>query len=172
MNYIFPISSERIDYLPLSKADTQDWVAFFENNPMLPYVGISKPGDPREEAGKWVDRQLNRYKDNGWGYLKMVHKETKEVVGHTGLLLRLIDGENLLEIGYSIKPQYWRQGYGSEAALCLKAYMQEHQVRPKAISIIHFDNIGSQKVAERNGMKRGRAWEYMGMPVYIYETDL
>ena len=172
MNYLFPISSERIDYLPLSKADTQSWVAFFENNPMLPYVGISKPGHPQEEAVKWVDRQLNRYQENGWGYLKMVHKETKEVVGHTGLLLRNIHGEELLEIGYSIKPKYWRQGYGSEAAMTLKAYMIEHKVRNKAISIIHFDNIGSQKVAEKNGMTRGGEWEYMGMPVYIYETDL
>ena len=63
-------------------------------------------------------------------------------------------------------------GYASEAAQRMKAYMIEHQVKNKAISIIHFDNIGSQKVAERNGMTRGREWEYMGMPVYIYETEL
>jgi len=139
---------------------------------MLLYVGISKPGTPEVEAKKWVERQTNRYKENGWGYLKMVHKDSGEIVGHTGLLLRVIDGEETLEIGYSIKPQYWRQGYGSEAALAMKAYMVENKVRDKAISIIHFDNIGSQKVAEKNGMSRGREWQYMDMPVYIYETEL
>ena len=172
MNYHFPISSERLNYLPLSEADIESWIPFFENNPMLPYVGIREPGTPEEEARKWINRQLNRYVDNGWGYLKMVSKDTGEVIGHTGLLLRTIEEEELLEIGYSIKPQYWRMGYGSEAARCMKNYMIEHKIKPKAISIIHFDNIGSQKVAEANGMHRGREWEYMGMPVYIYETAL
>lgn len=172
MNYHLPISSERIDYQQLGTADYDAWVEFFVDNPMLPYVGISQPGDPVEEAKKWVNRQLNRYIDNGWGYLKMVEKTTGEVVGHTGLLLREIDGQEQLEIGYSIKPRFWRMGYASEASQRMKAYMVEHKVMDKAISIIHFDNIGSQRVAERNGMTRGREWEYMGMPVYIYEADL
>ena len=172
MNYIFPISSERIDYLPLTKVDVAKWTPFFENNPMLQYLGIGKPSSAEEEAIKWVDRQLTRYKENGWGFLKMIHKETGEMVGHTGLLLRMIEGEEFIEIGYSIMPKFWRMGYGSEASQRMKAYMKEHKVRDKVISIIHTENIGSQKVAEKNGMTRGRTWEFLGMPVYIYGSDL
>ena len=72
MNYQLPISSERIRYEQLSPADCDSWVEFFTDNPMLLYVGIKEPGPPVVEAKKWVDRQLKRYIDNGWGYLKLV----------------------------------------------------------------------------------------------------
>ena len=169
MRYQLPIASERLDYLPLSTADYASWEPFFIDNPGLRFVAINNPGDPKDEAKIWVDRQLKRYEDNGFGYLKLIDRNTGDLVGHTGLIHRVLDGEDTYEIAYSMLPAFWGRGYASEASQRMQDYVREHKVWDRAMSIIHFDNIASQKVAEKNGLKRVREWEYMGMPVYVYE---
>ena len=115
------------------------------------------------------DRQLKRYEDNGYGYLKLIDRNTGDLVGHTGLIHRVLDGKDTYEIAYSMLPAFWGRGYASEASQRMQDYVREHKVWDRAMSIIHFDNIASQKVAEKNGLKRVREWEYMEMPVYVYE---
>ena len=169
MRYQLPIASERLDFLPLSTEDYASWAPFFIDNPGLPYIAIYNPGDPMEEAKTWVDRQLTRYEDYGYGHLKLIDRNTGNMVGNSGLIHRVLDGEDTYEIAYSILPAYWGQGYASEASRCMSNYVREHKVWDRAMSFIHVDNIASQKVAEKNGLKRVREWDYMEMPVYVYE---
>lgn len=170
MKYQLPITSERLDFQPLTTDDTAAWASFFTNNPGLKYVAISEPLDPMEEATKWIKRQLERYQDSGWGHLKLLDKTTGLLVGNAGLILRPTNGVDLLEVAYSILPDYWGKGYASEAANCMKEYIRKNQLSDRAISIIHKENIASQKVAAKNGMTPGADSEYMGMPVCSWEV--
>ncbi|MCE7993258.1 MAG: GNAT family N-acetyltransferase [Roseivirga sp.] len=170
MKYQLPITSERLDFQPLTMDDTMAWASFFTDNPGLKYVAITEPLDPIEESQKWIERQLERYQDSGWGHLKLIEKTTGQLVGNAGLILRPNNGIELLEVAYSILPTYWGKGYASEAASSLKEYIRDKQLSDRAISIIHKENIGSQKVATKNGMKPGVEGEYMGMPVCTWEV--
>lgn len=170
MKYRFPIASERLDFQPLTIEDYASWAPFFINNPGLKYVAMLNPGDPMEESKTWIDRQQKRYADTGYGHLKLVEKTTGKLVGNAGLILRPTDGVDLLEVAYSILPEHCGKGYASEAAICLKEYIRDQQLSDRAISIIHEENLASQKVAAKNGMKRGRKSEYMGMPVCTWEV--
>lgn len=170
MKYQFPITSERLEFHPLSLDDCASWAPFFIDNPGLKYVAIQNVTDPMKEAKVWISRQITRYRDSGWGHLKVVDKKTGELVGNAGLILRPTDGTDLLEVAYSMLPAHWGKGYASEAAACLQAYIHDEGLSDRAISIIHKENIGSQKVAARNGMQPGREWEYMGMPVCSWEV--
>ena len=82
----------------------------------------------------------------------LVNKQTNAFIGQCGLLVQTVDGIKELEIGYSILPKYWRQGYASEAAQKCKAFAIEHNFTESLISIINVNNIPSQKVAINNGM--------------------
>lgn len=170
MKYRFPITSERLDFQPLTLNDCEGWAPFFQNNPGLKYLAIENPKAPMEEAKTWIERQLKRYDETGWGHLKVSHKQSGEFIGNAGLILRPQEGADLLEVGYSILPEQWGKGYASEAAICLKEYIHSEKLSDRAISMIHSENIGSQKVAEKNGMTRGKRSEYMGMPIDIYEV--
>lgn len=170
MKYQFPITSERLEFSPLTLDDCVAWAPFFIDNPGLKYVAIHTPVDPAKEAKLWISRQITRYRDSGWGHLKIVEKVSGEFIGNAGLILRPTDGTDLLEVAYSILPAHWGKGYASEAAACLKEYIREHALSDRAISIIHQENLGSQKVAERNGMRPGKEWEYLGMPVCSWEV--
>ncbi len=82
-----------------------------------------------------------------------------------------IEGAIELEIGYSILPKFWHRGYASEAAKKCRDFAFENNFADSLISIIHIDNLGSQKVAKNNGMTASSQSEYKGMPVDIYRIN-
>jgi len=75
-----------------------------------------------------------------------------KLVGQCGILIQTIENIQLLEIGYSILPEFWNQGFASESAIKCKNYAFENNFANSLISMIHIYNIGSEKVAIKNGM--------------------
>jgi len=76
-----------------------------------------------------------------------------------------------LEIGYSILPEYWKMGYASEASKTCKKIAFENKLTHSLISIIHVDNMGSQKVAINNGMLLDKTTSYKNNPVHIFRVN-
>ena len=77
---------------------------------------------PYDEAGvtRWINWNLQNYKDYGFGLWAVVLKETGEFIGDCGISMQNIDGEWLPEIGYHVNKSYWRQGYAKEACAAVK----------------------------------------------------
>lgn len=68
-----------------------------------------------EEAAAWIDRQRARYERYGFG-LWAAQLRGGETIGMAGLTLQPCEGEEVLEIGYQLRPAYRGQGYAREAA--------------------------------------------------------
>lgn len=111
-----------------------------------------------QEVQEWLDRQLSRYRQYGFGLWAVVLKETGEVIGQCGLTMQPWKNEELLEIGYLFQRQFWHNGYATEAASACKKYAFEVLKADEVCSIIRDTNLPSQKVAERNGMTKADAW--------------
>lgn len=111
-----------------------------------------------QEVQDWLDRQLSRYREYGFGLWAVVLKETGEVIGQCGLTMQPWKNEEVLEIGYLFQRKFWHNGYASEAAAACKKYAFEVLKAGEVCSIIRDTNIPSQKVAERNGMTKTDEW--------------
>ncbi len=125
-----------------------------------------------EEVQVWLDKQLNRYQQYGFGLWGVFLKETGEFIGQAGLTMQESSLGNVLEIGYLFQKDFWHQGYATEAAVACRDYAFEKLGAEAVYSIIRDNNIASQNVAKRNGMvKIGSFVKHyygMDMPHDIY----
>jgi RimJ/RimL family protein N-acetyltransferase len=169
----FHQESERLIYRALTEKDIPLWFEFFPNNNDLRFVGVdeSKNETAEEISTNWINRQLTRYEEDGFGMLGVVEKATGDLVGLTGIISREVKGKNEKEIGYSYLPRTWGNGYATEAARKMHEFGKENQLAERFISIIHLENVASMRVAEKNGMKPLFKTNYMDMEVVVYGTE-
>lgn len=127
-----------------------------------------------EETQEWLDRQIGRYREYGFGLWAVVLKETDEMIGQCGLTMQQWNDRRVLEIGYLLQRAYWHNGYATEAAKACKEYAFTKLDADEVCSIIRDTNTASQNVALRNGMTVVDKWikHYRGvdMPHYLYSV--
>ncbi len=125
-----------------------------------------------QEAHEWLDRQIMRYQQYGFGLWAVILKDSHEMIGQCGITMQDIEGVEVPEVGYLFQKAYWHHGYASEAAPACKKYAFDILGVPEVYSIIRDTNIPSQKVAVRNGMiQKGQFVKHyygMDMPHYIF----
>lgn len=105
-----------------------------------------------DEAQGWLDKQIMRYRQYGFGLWAVILKETGEMIGQCGLTMQECNNRQVLEVGYLFQKAFWHKGYASEAAIACKKYAFEVFHADEVFSIIRDTNIASQNVAKRNGM--------------------
>lgn len=106
------------------------------------------------EVQHWLNKQYNNYKTYGFGLWAVILKESNQLIGQTGLTMQDYHNQSVVEIGYLFKKKYWHNGYAAEAAIACKLYAFEQLKETVVYSIIRENNIASQNVAKRNGMKK------------------
>lgn len=104
------------------------------------------------EVQEGINKQFQRYKEDGFGVWAVILKESEELIGQCGPSMQPCEDRELLEIGYIFQKKYWHNGYATEAAVACKEYVFNHLGAEEVFSLIRDTNIASQNVARRNGM--------------------
>lgn len=110
------------------------------------------------EVMGWIERNMARYKKDGFGLWAVCLKDTGEMIGDCGLTLQNIDGEILPEIGYHIRGDCQRKGYAREAAAAVRDWAFEHTDYPALYSYCKYINVASYRTAEAVGMRFEREY--------------
>ena len=148
MNMIF--ETERLFARKLTKDDFGSLCRILQD-PEVMYAYEHAFSDA--EVNSWLERQLKRYVTDGFGLWAVILKETGSMIGQCGLTMQDWNGKMVPEIGYLFEKAYWHRGYASEAAKGCKEYAFQSLKLPRVYCIIRDNNLPSQRVAERNGMK-------------------
>lgn len=120
------------------------------------------------DALEWIDRNLRRYAEHGFGLYAVVLKETGEMIGDCGIVRQHVEGQPALEVGYHLRRDQWGKGYATEAANACLRYAFTRLGAQKVISLIRPENVPSRRVAERNGMKAEREVIHYDLPHLVY----
>lgn len=173
MNYLLSgAETERLKFRLLQHSDYDEWMPLFADRNTAVFLGMGHLATAKEQCDLWFEKSMARYANNKGGMNVLLDKQNGKLIGQCGLLIQEVEGETILEIGYSILPQYWGKGFATEAAQKCKEEAFMKQYSEELYSIIHMENIASMKVAENNGMKRYKSLpDYKGMPVYLYRIS-
>lgn len=93
----------------------------------------------------------------GFGFCFLIEKASGEVVGHCGI--KRVDNKlakNLgdHEIGWLVREDRWRRGYGFEAMRAILALAFECHRTPHVVALTSSSNEPSWRLMEKLGMKR------------------
>ncbi|HPM29445.1 MAG TPA: GNAT family N-acetyltransferase [Chryseolinea sp.] len=162
--------TKRILFRKVSLLDFDDWLEFHKD-PITSQHWISELEAPEVECEKWYAKQFYRYENNLGGMNALISKESGKLMGHCGLLVQTVDGQEELEIGYSLLPSFWNKGIATEAAEKCKNYAFENNFAESLISIISVTNKPSSNVAVKNGMRLVKITNYNGNKVDIFRIE-
>ena len=162
--------TERFYFRKLEENDLEELMPFFTSDKCMEFLPFAVT--PRENGLNWIARQQNRYNTNKDGIYALINKLDGKIIGMCGLIIQEVEDKKELEVGYHLLPEYWKKGYATEAAQFCKQFAFQHKMAESIISIIHINNKNSQKVAERNGLKREKQTTFKDLPAYIYRSVL
>jgi [ribosomal protein S5]-alanine N-acetyltransferase len=107
----------------------------------------------RELSTDWIERQIARYKNDGYGLWLAEERESGKPVGQVGLVRQQINGADECEVGYLIHQPFLRHGFATEGALACRDYGFNTLHVPRVISLVRPENAASQGVARNLGME-------------------
>nr|WP_325878887.1 GNAT family N-acetyltransferase [Mammaliicoccus sciuri] len=106
---------------------------------------------------------MENYATYTCGLWAAILKDDGTFLGDCVITMQNIDGEILPEIGFHIIKEYCNKGYPSEAAKACMEYAFNVSRFEQIYSYSTIDNLPSQKVAPKIGMKQHKVFEKNGV---------
>ena len=161
------LETERLILRMWREEDFEPYAKICADPEVMRYIG----GKPYSTVEAWrhMAYMIGHWYLRGYGHWAVEEKASGEFIGRIGFLNPA--GWPAFEIGWTLGRQYWRKGYATEGARRSLEYAFDTLDIEHVISLIHPDNQGSIRVAERLGEKPEGKTEVLGIPVIIYGID-
>lgn len=157
-------------YLRLMQAsDLDDLLKIFgDHKVMASFGGVAFN---REQMQRWMQRNLEHQSQHGYGLFSVILKSEGVLIGDCGLENMKVDAEEVVELGYDFRSDYWDQGYATEAATAVRDYAFDVLHQPRLISLIRVGNVASKRVSEKIGMQYVAEITRNGISYWKYAVD-
>jgi len=163
--------TERLRFRKLENSDFEVWLELFEDKETSKLLGMSEFPSPKKRCEKWFEWTFHRYRNDLGGQNVLICKETNQLIGQCGLLVRNVENNFELEIAYSILPKFRQKGFAFESAKKCKEFAFENNLNERLVSMIFPDNQNSKKVALKNGMKLNKTLIYNSKIMELYSIN-
>jgi len=124
-----------------------------KNNALIKFKNILRINEKYPGIGFYAIREIENQKFIGLGKIIQTNK-------------------NEAEIGYSLLPENWGKGFGSEISEKLVEYSKEIQSIKNLIAIIDPENIASKRILEKSHFKLYKVCDIDGLPSNIFKLIL
>jgi ribosomal-protein-alanine N-acetyltransferase len=147
----FWLTTERLALRPFTVADLDFLTELYSDPNVTRHLGGTKDRTALEELLN--ERILRYYEEHpGLGSWVTVERSTGRDVGFH--LLNHIQGESIIQVGFTLAPAAWGRGYGTEMAMAVLRYGFVDLALPRIAGMANLDNIASQRVLLKIGLHR------------------
>ena len=156
--------SSRLDAeLPDPDAHLEFAAAHFANPAIAPWHG----GGPRD-CHRMLVAQAAQAAQTGWCLWWWRERASGRLVGYAGLNRDQVDGDDVVEVGWSITPQRWGEGLAPEAGQAAIDWGFAHGLK-RIVSFTKVENERSRRVMDKIAMEYVGEFERAGTPHVLYE---
>lgn len=155
------LSSDRLSYEKLSERHFSDYYST-ESDPVVMEF-LKRPTDEKSVRERFEKNLKYAVNNPGFGFYAVFTKDTQEYVG-IGVLVHIERKVELgkVEVGYSLRPQFWGQGYALEIATTLINFAFETLKLKELWGTTDPAHIKSQNVLIKAGMQKVGLMPYHG----------
>jgi RimJ/RimL family protein N-acetyltransferase len=159
------IETARLCLRPFTAEDLDDLAGLLADPQVMRYLG-QEGGQTmtRVEAADTLSKFMVRWRERGFGHFAVLLKATPKLIGLCGL--KLLD--DTPELIYILAHDHWGQGYAAEAACACLRYGFEEVGCERVVAVTRPENMASQRVLEKIGMRYERIVEHYGVVARQY----
>jgi RimJ/RimL family protein N-acetyltransferase len=149
------LETERLLLRALTIDDAPFILTLLNEPSFLRFIGDKNVRSLEDARQYLLTGPIASYNRNGFGLLAVVLKDSNTPIGMCGLLKR----EDLPDpdIGFAYLPDFWRKGFGLEAATAVMNDARETLKLDRILAIVNPDNDASIKLLQRLGMSYERS---------------
>ncbi|MFC5219021.1 GNAT family N-acetyltransferase [Streptomyces coerulescens] len=159
------LETERLMLRPFTEGDLDEYAAIMADPTVTRFLGSGAPLT-REQAWESLALLAGHQRMRGYTQEAVVEKATGRILGRGGLWNA--EGWPGLEVGWILGQAAWGHGYATELGAAWRDYAFSALDAPQLFSVIHPDNTGSIRVAERIGHRYLRDVEVTGIRCLLY----
>jgi [ribosomal protein S5]-alanine N-acetyltransferase len=166
----FPLlETERLKLVNITQNYAENLFEIFSLEEVTKYYG-SNPFTVKEEAIKLIDmfqKNFHEKRSIRWGIILKKEETFIGTLGLNGLQLK----NKKSEIGYELHPNYWRNGYTSEAIKEVLRFSFEDLVLNRIGAVVYPENQASLNLLEKIGFsKEGLLRDYLHQNNQFHST--
>lgn len=162
------LQTPRLVLRPLSETDLDEMASLMANADFMRFsLGVFS----REQTAAFLEKVRTRDRAGLPSQFAVVLRADERLIGYCGFFAQSVDEVEELEIAYRLHPDHWGQGLATEAARAVRDHGFNVLNLPRLISLIHPNNVASQRVAEKNGMTPGKETVFRGFPTIVYSIS-
>ena len=162
------LETERLRLRPYRREDLDDLASMFADPEHMRYYPMPFT---REETATWIERQFDRYRDDGFGLWVIEDRATGEVLGTAGVTVQIVEDVREVELGWHVRPGMKGRGIAPEAGVAARDWAFANLDVDHLISLVRPENAASARVAEKIGMRVEREVDFHGLRHSVYRID-
>jgi ribosomal-protein-alanine N-acetyltransferase len=159
------VTTSRLLLRGFTEADVPELYTILMQPDILRYFPPSTPPS-HEKAEKLVRREQRHWDEVGYGWWAVERNDAPGLLGWMGL--GYLPETDETEVAYLLRREVWGRGLATEGARAALAFGFEHFDFPLIIGLTHPENIASQRVLQKSGLRFVAEAVYFGMTCRRY----
>jgi len=156
--------TERLRLVPIGAEHVDDLWRLHQESRVADYWGAWS----RDDALRYAARQVAWWESQRVGKWIAYDRANGDLVGRGGLSRALVDGEERLELGWTVIGHLWGRGFATEIGRAGLDFAFDDLGADEVVAFTETSNERSSAVMERLAMRYARNIVHLGKPFVLY----